>query len=228
MTLYRAVQALARLLTRTITAGDFRMIGLENVPPSGPFILVANHQSFLDPIIIQGFCPRVLHSMAKSTQFASPLTGPLMKRLRAFPARRFQIDPQSVRIALRRLHQGEAVSIYIEGERSWDGRLQEPRLGTIRLILKAGVPVVPCAIAGSYHVLPRWDSRLRRHPIRVIFGPAFQLPQSDDRSVRERLVEPIGRQLMATIGTLLSAIEADLPRQPLPPATEPAPSAETR
>src|SRR5690606_38543582 len=76
---------------------------------------------------------------------------------------RFEPDPQAVRLVLRRLREGHGVGLYIEGERSWGGRPQAPRRGTVRLILRAGVPVVPAAIAGSYEAWPRWtgDSGVR-------------------------------------------------------------------
>ena len=48
------------------------------------------------------------------------------------------------------------MGVFPEGERSWDGRLQPLRSGTIRLLLKAGVPVIPCGMVGIYEVFPRW------------------------------------------------------------------------
>src|SRR2546430_14314677 len=112
--------------------GRIEITGLEHVPTSGPFLLIANHRSVLDPMLIQSVCTtRKVHAMAKSTQYAVPVIGWLMaKHLHTFPVRRYQIDPQAVRMALRRLRQGHAVGGFIEGVRSWDGRLQQPRLGT--------------------------------------------------------------------------------------------------
>src|SRR5690606_30774042 len=128
MILYRLCQGIVRAGWPLV--GRLHVRGTEHVPASGPFLLIANHQSILDPILIQTFCPRTLHTMAKSTQFASPPMRWLMPRLKSFPVRRFEPDPQAVRLALRRLQEGHGVGIYIEGERSWDGRLQAPRRGT--------------------------------------------------------------------------------------------------
>ncbi|MGH7480799.1 MAG: lysophospholipid acyltransferase family protein, partial [Longimicrobiales bacterium] len=160
---------LARQLGRVLSRGDVAVLGRHHVPEQGPFLLVANHESFLDPILIQGFCPRPLHSMAKSTQFGTPVLGIWMRHLLAYPVRRFQVDPQAVRLTLRRLQEGEGVGIYIEGERSWTGETLEPRRGALRILLKAGVPVVPCGISGAYEMMPRWSSGLRRHPLRITF-----------------------------------------------------------
>ncbi len=199
---------IAQRLVRTFwpLLGRLDVQGLENTPEQGPFLLIANHQSYLDPILIQSVLRRPIYTMAKSTQFSDPLVGALMKRLKSFPVRRFEIDPQAVRIVLRHLRQGHGVGIYIEGERTWDGRLQEPRLGTIRLILKAGVPVVPCGIAGTYDVWPRWDRKLRRGTVRIRFGPQLRFPRLDDRRAREA-------QLGAARHRLMTAL-ADLARSP--------------
>jgi 1-acyl-sn-glycerol-3-phosphate acyltransferase len=197
MTFYRFCQHLVRSLWPLV--GRLEVRGRESIPAEGPFLLIANHQSILDPILIQTVCPRPIHTMAKSTQFASPLVAQLMYRLNSFPVRRYQIDPQAVRFTLRLLRQGEPVGIYIEGERSWDGRLQQPRLGTIRLLLKAGVPVVPCTIEGSYDVWPRWHRALRRAPVRITFGEPVHLPRLDNRADREAALPETADLLMAEI-----------------------------
>lgn len=202
MTVYSVSAAIARVLARAyLTPLELR--GLEHVPAAGPFLLVSNHQSILDPILIQAFCPRPVHTMAKSSQFAGRFMGWYMPRLNAFPVRRYQVDPQAVRMALRRLRQGQAVGVYVEGERSWDGRLQPARLGTLRLILKAGVPVVPCVIRGSYDVWPRWHRGLRRAPVRITFGAPMRFPRSDRREERNALLGQTRAHLMGEIRRLL-------------------------
>jgi 1-acyl-sn-glycerol-3-phosphate acyltransferase len=200
---YRFIQWLPRSIWRAL--GKLEVNGLEHVPPSGAFLLLANHQSILDPIMIQAVCPRPIHAMAKSTQFASPFMAWLMRRLLAFPVRRYQIDPQAVRVVLRRLAAGEAVGIYVEGERSWDARLQQPRRGTIRVALHAGVPIVPCTIVGSYDVWPRWHRGLRLEPIRIDFGPPFRLPTITDRRAREAALDEAAATIMGTLERQLRA-----------------------
>src|SRR5690606_29988493 len=101
MILYRLIQRTVRFAWPRI--GTITVLGLDNIPSTGPFLLISNHQSVLDAILIQAYCPRLLHTMAKSTQFAAPVIGPLMTRLYSFPVRRYEIDPQAVRTVLRRL-----------------------------------------------------------------------------------------------------------------------------
>jgi 1-acyl-sn-glycerol-3-phosphate acyltransferase len=199
MSLYRTAQLLVRTLWPIF--GRLRVEGLDNVPEHGPFLLIANHQSFLDPILIQAVVRRPVYTMAKSTEFSSRITGPALERLKSFPVRRFEVDPQAVRVVLGYLEAGEGVGIYIEGERTWDGRLQPPRLGTVRLILKAGVPVVPCGIAGAYDVWPRW-STLRRGTIRIRLGSPLHFPKLDTRAEREAVLDDTCDRLMDALAGL--------------------------
>lgn len=198
---YRFMQWLARSLWKTCATLEVR--GTENVPATGAFLLLCNHQSNLDPILIQAVAPRPVHAMAKSTQFAAPVVGSIMQRLLSFPVRRYQVDPQAVRLSLRHLSAGRAVCIYIEGERSWDGRLQKPRRGTIRLALRAGVPIVPCAITGSYDAWPRWDNRIQRRHITIAFGPPFTLPHLLRRAEREAILDDAGDRIMRALADLI-------------------------
>ncbi|MGH7470546.1 MAG: lysophospholipid acyltransferase family protein [Longimicrobiales bacterium] len=171
-----------------IMGGRLQATGLEHVPASGPCLIIANHQSYLDPLFLHAVAPRVLHAMAKSTQFASPIMARILAHIYVFPVRRYQIDAQAVRTVLRRLAAGQAVMIYVEGERSWDGRLQPARRGVLKLLLKAGVPVIPCRIDGSYNVMPRWDRKIRPGTVRISFAPPLELPKVDDRASRNRLL----------------------------------------
>lgn len=212
---YRVAQWIPRTLWRPFAG--LHVEGLSNIPATGPFLLICNHQSNLDPVFLQAVCPRPVHSMAKSSQFAVPGLGWLMKRLLAFPVRRYQTDAQAVRMALRRLANGNGVVIYIEGERSWDGHLQPPRIGTVHLILKAGVPVIPASIAGSYHAWPRWHRGIQLQPVRITFGPPMTFPRIDSRTDRHAFVNEAAATIMGTLGRQL---ERELPA-PIPSPTRP-------
>lgn len=203
MTFYGFAQRVVRVVWPLVGRLDVR--GAEHIPREGPFLLIANHQSYLDPILIQAVVRRPLYTMAKSTEFSTPVVGSLLKRLKSFPVRRFEIDPQAVRLVLRHLEAGRGVGIYIEGERTWDGRLQDPRLGTIRLILKAGAPVVPCGIQGAYDVWPRWHRRIRRGPIRIRFGAPLRFPELHDRQARDAALPEARHRLMSALTDLSGA-----------------------
>ncbi len=202
--IYRLAQALVPRLWRW-KGGSVTVLGGENLPQSGPGLILSNHLSYLDPILLQAHVRRPIYALAKSTSFSAPITGPLMHRVCSFPVRRYQVDPQSVRIALRHLRAGRLVGIYIEGERSWNGRIQEPKKGTVRLALKAGVPVIPCAISGTYEVMPRWTRAIRPGPVTIHFLPPVPLPTLHGRVNREPMVPDATRLIMEALRAHLPA-----------------------
>ena len=202
MSWYRLFQLILTPFVHAVAR--LEVVGKENLPKSGPFILVANHQSFLDPIIVQVMCRRPVHTLAKSTQFTGKIMAWVMPRSNGIPTRRYRIEPQAVRVVLRLLAEGEAVGVYPEGERSWDGQLQPFRRGTIRLLLKAGVPIIPCGVVGSYDVWPRWSKTVRRRRVRVEFGKAIQWPAMNRREERNAFLQEATELLTATLGSLSS------------------------
>ena len=158
--------------------GTLHVMGLERMPMTGPCIVIANHQSYLDPLFLHAVVPRILHPMAKSTQFKG-FMGFMLAHVYTFPVRRYQTDPQAARTVLRRLAAGNAVMIYIEGERTWDGRLQPFRRGVLKLIQRAGVPVIPVRIDGAYEVWPRWDRSIQAHPVTFQFMEPLAVRRDD-------------------------------------------------
>ena len=189
MTLYRVLRWIVSVYFRARL--KIRLEGEENVPDKGAFVLVLSHQSHLDSLLLHTFCPRLMFTLAKSSVFRTRFMAWLAPRVGAVPTRRYQIDPQAVRVALRLIGRGGGVGVFPEGERSWDGRLQPLRSGTIRLLLKTGVPVIPCGIIGTYEVFPRWGHMnwfkvvFGREPVIIRYGEPIHFGKHDDRASRE-------------------------------------------
>jgi len=203
--LYHGMRHPVRWLFRLVT--HVQVEGLEHIPSTGPFLLLPNHQSALDPLLIQSICPREVHSMTKSTQFGHPVFRALLSRVGAFPVRRYRVDPQAVRVLLRLLDQGRGVCVYPEGERSWDGAVQPFRRGTLRVALRAGVPVIPVGVAGTFDLLPRWLKRPRSGGrVALRFGDPIHFGAIRDRAERERRLDDVERRLVQEVARL-----ADVP-----------------
>ncbi len=194
---YPVVGAGARVVLKLL--GPVRVHGLENLPERGGALLLPNHQSALDPFLVQGWAPRPVRSMTKSTQFGSGFMQWIVPRLGGFPVRRYRTDAQAVRVTLRLLDEGELVCIYPEGERSWDARLQPFRTGTLRVALAAahrGIPVIPVGIRGMYDVFPRWGRPRRiRSALAVRFGRTLRLGPFENRRDRDAALPVLRERL---------------------------------
>lgn len=132
-----------------------RIFGMRNVPASGGVLLVANHQSFTDPLLATMALPREGNYMARDSLFENRWFGRLIESLNAFPVRRNAADVGAIKETLRRLKQGRVVLLFPEGTRSEDGRIGPMLPGLGAVARKAGVPIVPTLIDGVYQAWPR-------------------------------------------------------------------------
>jgi 1-acyl-sn-glycerol-3-phosphate acyltransferase len=145
------------------------------VPVKGPFILLANHESYLDPIIISTLLQRRIGFFTKSTAFADLLLQPIFKAYRSLPNRRYEIDPQVVRQAIQVLKNGNCIGIFPEGERTWNGKLLPFKYTTVKFLMSVQVPIVLVSIKGTFNVLPRWARRLNPGKIEIEVQKCFSL-----------------------------------------------------
>ncbi len=153
--------------------GRFTCAGTFNLPATGPAIVVANHHSSLDPILLGVSFPRPLHFMADVVQFRRGFVGPVITRLGAFPVNKGRPDRAALDRGLELLGAGEVIALFPEGDLFNDGRLREFGRGLGFFALRSGAPVIPVGITGADGV---WrDGRLRRAPIRLVVGPPVDL-----------------------------------------------------
>jgi 1-acyl-sn-glycerol-3-phosphate acyltransferase len=145
------------------------------VPEEGPFILLMNHESYLDPIIISTLLRRRIGFFTKSTSFANRLLQPIFRAYRSLPNRRYEIDPQVVRQAIRVLKNGSCIGIFPEGERTWNGELLPFKYNTIKFLMSVQVPIVIVSVKGAFDVLPRWRHRINPGKIHVSVKRCFSL-----------------------------------------------------
>jgi len=181
---WRYFQVIARIGTTLMF--DLKTYGRENVPKDGGVLLVANHQSYLDPVLVAVHLYRPVSFLAKSELFENPYFGWFIRKLHAFPVRQGDGDIGAVKEVIRRLGEGYALNIYPEGSRTETGEIAPLERGIALVIRKAGVPVIPVAIHGSFAAWPKNDKLFHAHPIRVKYGPPMNLAdKKGDVIVRE-------------------------------------------
>lgn len=193
--LWRFCQFVARIGTTLLF--DLKVWGVERVPRTGGVLLVANHQSYLDPVLVGVRLQRPVSYMAKSELFRNRFFAVLIRALHAFPVRQGKGDKGAIEETIRRLHQGYVLNIYPEGSRTEDGTLLPIQRGVALVVRKADVPVVPLVIDGSYDAYPRGHKLFRPYPIRMLFGRPLkteglkgdQIVQLIDRTFREMMDE---------------------------------------
>jgi 1-acyl-sn-glycerol-3-phosphate acyltransferase len=151
------------------------LVNVHLVPENGPFILLMNHESYLDPIIISTVLPRRIGFFTKSTSFADKVLQPIFRAYRSLPNRRYEIDPQVVRQALGIIRKGNCIGIFPEGERTWSGELLPFKYNTIKFLMSVQVPVVVVTIKGAYTVLPRWTHKINPGRIQIEVQRGFSL-----------------------------------------------------
>ncbi len=187
----------------------FRVEGRQHEPPTGPLIVVSNHVSELDPLVVGCTIRRRVRFMAKIELFRPPLLRWWIKACGAFPVRRGAPDRQALRTARQILEQGGALVMFPEGTRGASVRdLRPPEPGAALLALHTRAVILPVAILGTDTILPRGAHRLSRGTIRVRIGAPIQVDGTDGGPIHSRAdrdqIDTLGRLYMGMIGRLLA------------------------
>ena len=187
--------------------GPMRVDGLDRVPRSGAFILVANHLSNLDPLIVGATCGdlngRLIHFMAKVEMIHWPLIGWLATQAGVFFVRRGEGDRAAQRKALEHLAAGRPVGVFPEGHRSRVGRLQPGQAGAALLAMRSGAPLLPVGIAGTDGIFPGHARFPHRSAVRVRIGEPFSLPPYPSGRIDRAELGAGTERIMRSIAALL-------------------------
>ena len=165
------------------------VIGSDNIPQKGSYIVASNHRSHLDPPVLNSFFPEPLVFLAKEELFKPPF-GWMIRHMRAIPVKRGSGGVETLEKALELLQKGCKVGIFPEGTRAKPGEFLRPKPGIGLLAVKSGVPVVPVLIEGTDSVLPR-GSRL------PIPGPKIEVFVGKPRSFKDYPDAPAGYKRVA-------------------------------
>jgi 1-acyl-sn-glycerol-3-phosphate acyltransferase len=166
-----------------------RIYGAENVPRSGKLIVVANHASDFDPPIVSSCVGRPVSFMAKEELFTVPVLAPAIRLYGAYPVKRGSADRSAIREAVKQLDEGWAVGIFLQGTRTIDGRIPEPKLGAALIASKTQAPLLPVSLWGSQHILPNGTKFPRPVPLTIRIGEPIPAPQTSDRSTLEAVTQ---------------------------------------
>lgn len=199
---FRIVTFVLRTGLRTMFR--IRLHGMEVFDRPGAFILASNHASFLDPPAVGAtVTARHVHFMARDSLFHPPWFGWILRNSGVIPLDRTRGDLGAMRRALQALKEGKGLALFPEGTRSPDGRIQTPKGGIGFLVAKAGVPVIPAYIEGTYDAWPKGRKypRLFR-PIRVYFGPPISPQEIQDEGQGAEAYGRITALIMRRIAAL--------------------------
>ncbi len=176
-------------------------VGLDRLDPARTYIFMSNHVSNIDPPLLLPLIPRRTSVMAKKELFSYPLLGRAMRIGALVPVDRGNREAgiAAVRAAAEVVRKGINMTIYVEGHRSFDGRLLPFKKGPFYLAIECGVPVVPVTIAGTHYVMPKRRFSIKPGAVSVIFHNAIE---AKDFGSREDLMEKVR-----------SAIDSGLPTE---------------
>ena len=160
----------------------FRVYGKENVPEKGAFLLVGNHQSFLDPIFCGAFLKRHLHFLARDSLFANWFFGRLISSVNTIPVKRGEADLSAMRKVIGKLREGNGVCLFPEATRTHDGKITPFKPGFGLLCRRGNAAVVPVMIDGTFECWPRHRKVFSPGSVVVCYGKAITAERVKDMS----------------------------------------------
>jgi 1-acyl-sn-glycerol-3-phosphate acyltransferase len=144
---------------------SYRSQGWRNIPARGPVLVIANHQSFFDPVLLGTASRRHFIFVARKTLFRNRAFRALINSYEAVPIDQDGVGKEGIRRILGELEKGRAVVVFPEGERTGDGTMQKLKPGIVLLIKRVQAPIVPVGIAGAYDAWPRTSILPRPAPL---------------------------------------------------------------
>ena len=145
---------------------SYRSVGFRHMPKTGPVLILANHESYLDPLAVGLAARRRIWYLARKPLFEPPVLGPFLKSVGCVPVDQHGFAREGLRTCMDLLQAGKALLVFPEGRRTSDGQMQEFKAGIALILKRVPVPIVPVGIAGAYEAFPV-------HKTVPKFGPLF-------------------------------------------------------
>ncbi|HWQ58940.1 MAG TPA: lysophospholipid acyltransferase family protein [Clostridia bacterium] len=172
--------------------------GKQNLRVRGKAIIICNHRSMMDPIILALVTPRIIHFMAKKEIFKSKIGNLFFRALGAFPVNRKNTDLQSIKSALTVLDRGKLFGIFPEGKREVSDSLDEFERGTAFFAIRSGAPVIPV------YIHP--DAARRNRPV-LIVGKPIDITSIVANANKSSMIEVVTDELADSIDALRLELE---------------------
>jgi len=176
-----------------------RVTGREHIPTQGAFVIVCNHQSYLDPLFCGAFIDRPLCYLARDTLFTHWFFGRAIRSVNAIPVRRDSADIGSIRRVIAKLKQGKGLCLFPEGTRTRDGRIVDFKPGFGLICRRGNAAVVPAIVDGGFECWPRHKKLFSPgHTIAVRFGPplsAQEVQALSDKALAKHLTQVLRTML---------------------------------
>ena len=179
----------------------YQVVGREKLVQSGPLLIAANHESFLDPPLVGIAWDEEVYYLARKTLFKGP-TKWLYPRWNAIPVDQEAPDMSSLKRIIKILKSGEQVVVFPEGARTLTGELQAGEPGVGLIATKAEATIQPIRIFGAFEALPRGSGRLRFHPITIVVGDPITLTEEEKKAKGREAYQAISDRIMAAISKI--------------------------
>ncbi|MFJ1568909.1 lysophospholipid acyltransferase family protein [Streptomyces erythrochromogenes] len=183
-----------------------RIEGLENIPEEGAAIVAGNHLSFSDHFLMPAILARRITFLAKAEYFTGPglkgrLTAAFFRSAGQIPVDRSGKDAgqAALREGLGVLAKGELLGIYPEGTRSHDGRLYKGKVGVAAMALGAGVPVIPCAMVGTFEIQPPGQKIPNIRRVTIRFGEPLDFSRYAGMERERAILRAVTDEIMYAI-----------------------------
>ncbi len=176
----------------------YRARGIEHVPREGAALLLSNHQSYLDPLLIGLPLERPVSYLARHNLFDVPVLGWILRRTYVIPIRRDAASTASLREMIRRLDHGFLVGMFPEGTRTHDGALGELKPGFLSVIRRTNVPIIPVGISGAIDAMPRGSLGIRPARVSIVYGAPIPRSELEGRS-KEDVVNLITQHMTGCV-----------------------------
>jgi 1-acyl-sn-glycerol-3-phosphate acyltransferase len=174
----KSLQVVNTLLARVYH--NLKVLSPAMIPRVGPAILVCNHISPIDPVLIQSTSTyRLVMWMMAKEYMDLPVLGRVFKKLDVIPVDRGTRETGPMRTAFRRLHEGRIVGIFPEGKISTINDLLEFQTGVALMAIRAKVPVYPAYLDGTQRNKSMVQAFIQRSSSVITFGPEVIFDRSD-------------------------------------------------